>query len=245
MYDAKGELIGDIKPQGDVPQLEAGNNVVQFSCNVPEGVSARANVTIISQDDTICRRIARMKAGLHWPNELQSRDMTRRLINTSFAASLLIFTADVAVHPARAQTDTERQDIMMVMEGAGTKKPSSMSVKDKADLMLRRLTRAGQKLLVYSTPAITNDPILPWADIPAKPSDVMAMRACRGEYEPASFVAYPIEGDLTIEVTATDLKGSAGTIASASVDIRVVKCWYQAGRWRRLLPAAEVRRRGG
>jgi len=155
--------------------------------------------------------------------------MTRQLIKTSFAASLLIFIADVAGHPARAQTDTERQDIMMVMEGAGTKKPSSMSVKDKAELMLRRLTRAGQKLLVYSTPAITNDPILPWADIPAKPTDVMAMRACRGEYEPASFVAYPIDGDLTIEVTATDLIGSAGAIASASVDIRVVKCWYQAG----------------
>ncbi len=117
----------------------------------------------------------------------------------------------------------------MVMEGAGTKKPSSMSVKDKADLMLRRLTRAGQKLLVYSTPAITNDPILPWAEIPAKPSDVMAMRACRGEYEPASFVAYAIDDDLTIEVTATDLKGDTGAISSTCVDIRVVKCWYQAG----------------
>ena len=51
VYDAKGELMGDIKPQGDVPQLEAGNNVVQFACKVAEGVSARANVTIISQDD--------------------------------------------------------------------------------------------------------------------------------------------------------------------------------------------------
>jgi hypothetical protein len=50
-YDAKGELMGDIKPQGDVPQLEAGDNIVQFSCDVAEGVSARANVTIISQDD--------------------------------------------------------------------------------------------------------------------------------------------------------------------------------------------------
>lgn len=115
----------------------------------------------------------------------------------------------------------------MVMEGART--PSSMSAKDKAELTLRRISRSGQRLLVYSTPAITNDPILPWADVPANPSDRMTMRACRGEYEPASFVAYPIEDDLTIEVTATDLKGSAGRIASAKVDIRVVKCWYQAG----------------
>jgi len=155
--------------------------------------------------------------------------MTKYLGKTTIAASLLLFAAHIVVQPACAQTDTERQDVMMVMEGAGAKRPSSMSVKDKADLTLRRIARAGQRLLVYSTPAITNDPILPWADIPANPSDLMTMRACRGEYEPASFIAYPIEDDLTIEVTATDLKGSAGTVASAKVDIRVVKCWYQAG----------------
>lgn len=133
------------------------------------------------------------------------------------------------VQLARAETGAERQDIMMVMEANGSREPSDMSVKEKADVMLRRITRAGQKVLAFATPAITNTPILPWTDLPATPSDVMTMRACRGEYEPASFVAYPIEEDLTLEVSATDLKGSAGTIASGAVDIRVVKCWYQAG----------------
>ena len=47
----KGELIGEIKPQGNIPQLQAGNNQVQFSCDVSPGVSTRANVTIISQDE--------------------------------------------------------------------------------------------------------------------------------------------------------------------------------------------------
>ena len=51
VYDARGELMGEIKPLGSIPQLEAGSNVVQFSCKVPPGVSARANVTLISQDD--------------------------------------------------------------------------------------------------------------------------------------------------------------------------------------------------
>ncbi|MBP9902734.1 MAG: hypothetical protein KBH45_14830 [Verrucomicrobia bacterium] len=155
--------------------------------------------------------------------------MSKHLINQILAASLLLLAAPVAVAPAQAQTDGARQDIMMVMEADGPKKPSTMSVKDKADLMLRRVTRAGQKLLVYSTPAITNDPILPWSDLPPLPSDSVALRACRGEYEPASFVAFPIDGDLTVEVTATDLSGTVGNIPSASVDIRVVKCWYQAG----------------
>jgi hypothetical protein len=51
VYNAKGAFVSDVVPQGNIPQLEAGNNVVQFSCIVPDGGSARANVTIISQDD--------------------------------------------------------------------------------------------------------------------------------------------------------------------------------------------------
>ncbi len=131
--------------------------------------------------------------------------------------------------PVRAEDGGERQDVMMVMEQAGAREASDMSAKDKAELALRKIARAGQELLVYATPAITNNPILPWAELPANPSDVMVLRACRGEYEPASFVAYPIVNDLTLEASATDLAGSAGTIGSDSVDLRVVKCWYQAG----------------
>lgn len=142
----------------------------------------------------------------------------------------LCFTVCMALtRPAHAEAKAERQDVMMVMEGNGSREPAAMSVKEKADLMLRRVSRADQKLLVYATPAITNTPILPWADIPASPSDVLALRACRGEYEPASFVTYPIQDDLTLEVSATDLRGSTGVISAENVDIRVVKCWYQAG----------------
>jgi hypothetical protein len=155
--------------------------------------------------------------------------VSKKLIHGWFAIGYLLCATQASVPPAQAEARTDRQDIMMGMEGGGIQEPSAMSAKDKADIMLRRVARAGQKLLVYATPAITNSPLLPWADIPAKPSDVMALRACRGEYEPASFVAYPIEGDLTIEVTVADLKGASGTIASDSVDIRAVKCWYQAG----------------
>ncbi|MCC6820876.1 MAG: hypothetical protein IT579_09120 [Verrucomicrobia subdivision 3 bacterium] len=50
-YDAKGELIGDIKPQGEIPKLKVGTNAVTFGCSTTKGVSARANVTIISQDE--------------------------------------------------------------------------------------------------------------------------------------------------------------------------------------------------
>jgi hypothetical protein len=153
--------------------------------------------------------------------------MTKSPISPSLAVLLLLCA--VPALPARAADGADRQDVMMVMEQTGAREPSQMSVKDKADLALRKVVRAGQRLLVYATPPITNNPVLPWTDLPATPSDVMTMRACRGEYEPASFVAYPIVEDLTAEVTATDLTGSAGTIPSDNVDIRVVKCWYQSG----------------
>ncbi len=153
--------------------------------------------------------------------------MTKKRIAISMAFAWLVFTAPI--QPALAEAGTDRQDIMMAMEGNGEREPSKMSVKERADLTLRKVIRAGQKLLVYATPAITNTPILPWTDIPATPSDVMAIRACRDEYEPASFVTYPIEDDLTLEISATDLRGLAGAISSENVDIRVVKCWYQAG----------------
>lgn len=138
-------------------------------------------------------------------------------------------TANGPVRSAIEEPGPEQQDATMVIERAATRQPSLTSAKEKADVTLRRVARPGQTLLVYSTPAITNVPVLPWTDIPVQPSNVMKMRACRGEYEPVSFVAYPIENDLTIEATATDLEGPEGTIGSASVDIRAVKCWYQAG----------------
>jgi hypothetical protein len=49
VFDARGELICEIKPVGDVPEIETGINTVEFTCDTPQGVSARANVTMISK----------------------------------------------------------------------------------------------------------------------------------------------------------------------------------------------------
>jgi hypothetical protein len=51
VYDAQGALLGAVTPQGDVPDLEPGSNALQFACRSADGASARANVTIITQDD--------------------------------------------------------------------------------------------------------------------------------------------------------------------------------------------------
>ncbi len=99
----------------------------------------------------------------------------------------------------------------------------------EAIIAMRKLARPGQSLLAYSVRAITDRRILPTPDPPESVSPSVSLRACRGEYEPASFVVYPLEGPVVLDVSVTDLKGPAAAIPAAAVDLRTVKRWYQAG----------------
>jgi hypothetical protein len=94
---------------------------------------------------------------------------------------------------------------------------------------MARLARPGQSLLCWATTAITNRQVLPAPDPPRSLSRTLFLRACRGEYEPASFVVYPLQRAVTLQVTASDLRGPAGVIPASATDVRAVKCWYQAG----------------
>jgi len=53
LYGPEGELVGEITPSAEAPVLTEGNNVVEFTCETPAGVSARANVTVISEGDPL------------------------------------------------------------------------------------------------------------------------------------------------------------------------------------------------
>ncbi len=96
------------------------------------------------------------------------------------------------------------------------------------------------EVLVIPEP-ITNYKILPFTESieNAVKSNTISITAARDSFEPGSFVIrsgdVPLEG---VRIEATDLvariKGGDGRIKKAiipkeSVDIRVVKCWYQAG----------------
>ncbi len=60
--------------------------------------------------------------------------------------------------------------------------------------------------------------------------DGVYCEACPGEYEPVSFLVTANKDVKNLTVTASDLVGEAGAIPAANVDVRVVKCWIQAGR---------------
>jgi hypothetical protein len=84
---------------------------------------------------------------------------------------------------------------------------------------------------IYPTKAITNDKILP--NTPPESgsfSKDLFLRACRGEYEPVSFVVYAHQQLQQLQVTVGDLTNSKQQVIPASaVELHVVKCWLQSG----------------
>jgi hypothetical protein len=98
-------------------------------------------------------------------------------------------------------------------------------------LALQPTAASGEtSITTYVVPAITDTRILPTTTVSAGlVSSIISVAACRGEYEPASFVVRANEEISTLTVEATDLAGPSTSIPSSSIDIRVVKCWYVAG----------------
>jgi len=90
---------------------------------------------------------------------------------------------------------------------------------------------SGQPYILYTPQAITNNRLSTEVfPIPSPIGKELACSGCRGEYEPLSVAVYALDEIKGLAVSASDLQGPAGTIPAEAVDIRVVKCWYQAGR---------------
>jgi hypothetical protein len=55
LYDPQGKLISEVQPEGEAPELAAGDNQVAFTCDAraDQTASARAYVTIISQGEPL------------------------------------------------------------------------------------------------------------------------------------------------------------------------------------------------
>jgi len=49
LYDSEGRAIDEVAFEGELPWLERGLNQVRFECDAPDGVNARARVTIVTE----------------------------------------------------------------------------------------------------------------------------------------------------------------------------------------------------
>ncbi len=137
---------------------------------------------------------------------------------------------------------TTTQEQLAGMEGRGYISPWGASrleenmgaIKQFPSLfqMMIEAIEVGRPLVTYSLRPITNVQALPnsFPHVPGTPGGELSVSGCRGEYEPATFAVYTLDDLSQLIAGATDLAGPGGVIPSGVVDIRVVKCWYQAGR---------------
>ena len=65
--------------------------------------------------------------------------------------------------------------------------------------------------------------------VPGVVGTQLEVSACPGEYEPASFAVHAPQGLEKLTVTASDAKCGGHTIPASQINVRLVKCWWQAG----------------
>ncbi|MBN1341588.1 MAG: hypothetical protein JXQ73_02860, partial [Phycisphaerae bacterium] len=53
VYGPGGQLVGEVTPQGEVPELGQGANKATFTCDGPTDVNPRVRVTVISEGEAI------------------------------------------------------------------------------------------------------------------------------------------------------------------------------------------------
>jgi hypothetical protein len=90
---------------------------------------------------------------------------------------------------------------------------------------------SGQMLDIYPWEPTSPEKILPSTfPVPAQLNSTVSLKACPGEFEPASFIIRA-NTDLTdITFQASDLKDNKGNIISKeTIELHYVACWYQAG----------------
>ncbi|HCN10390.1 MAG TPA: hypothetical protein DIT01_20875 [Lentisphaeria bacterium] len=91
----------------------------------------------------------------------------------------------------------------------------------------------GGRILCYQTKPTSGAMILPDTDpIPGRLTNDLSVAAAAGTYEPVSLVLRALTDVTALELAVSDLESEAGVVAAGNVDIKVVKCWYQAkGAW--------------
>ena len=91
-------------------------------------------------------------------------------------------------------------------------------------------TPAEAPFTTYEVPALSSIKRLP-DKLPtdARASSQLNLIAARGEFESASFIITPHKNIAELKLQTSPLRGENGQIPAASVDIKVVKCWYQGG----------------
>jgi hypothetical protein len=92
--------------------------------------------------------------------------------------------------------------------------------------------------VVWILDPTSNEQVLPKRfPLPGIIGTELRIAACAGEYEPASFAVQAVADLKEMIAVPSDLKCGNQTIPAAALDVRLVKCWWQAG-----VPITDIRR---
>jgi len=84
--------------------------------------------------------------------------------------------------------------------------------------------------IYYAVPAVSPIKRLPDTIPPdGNIAGTLDVIAAKDEFEPVSFVVFSFKDIDGLELKASTLRGQRGEIPAGNIDIKVVKCWYQAG----------------
>lgn len=221
LYGGKGKrvvvYVDDLKIWGEVPTEESyGEEIGKRWSPVKE----RFNAEIESWQTTLEEGEEQLSSLNDLPPEAEK-------VKKEIVEKLSLLKADIEKIKKRGYIDSsnssEHQNIAFSL--AQLKNPIN-NIKLISEGKIK-----SKVMLVYVVPSpISSVKILPFDTIiPGEISYEIKMVATPGEYEPASFVIHSLSDIEFLKVEVTDLKGEKGIIPSTRVDIKVVKCWYQAG----------------
>ena len=84
--------------------------------------------------------------------------------------------------------------------------------------------------VVWIVEPLSNEKVLPKRfPVPGVVGTELRCGACPGEYEPVSFAVYALKELNGVIARATDARCDGLTIPASAIDVRIVKCWWQAG----------------
>jgi len=94
--------------------------------------------------------------------------------------------------------------------------------------MLAAYDSGDVNMLTSIVSPMSSDPVLPQGFYGIV-GNGLEVTAAQGEYESASFVVHAVHDIKGLAVKVEDLRRGGQAITSSNIDIKAVKCWYQAG----------------
>jgi len=162
----------------------------------------------------------------------QAKTIRRDWLNKLKPTLTAVTSAGDALSPLkRSLTDLQEHinnlSASQVVKQRGEVKRRLDSALAQAHVQINKHAKPG--LRIFATRAITNDRVLPTSLVANRlPIKLLALSACRGEYESVSFIATASQDLSGVTVRCSDMTGAQDSIDASNIDIKLVKCWYQA-----------------